>query len=203
MKVYKTFAKCKLDNPKCDVYRSLYDNKFTPKAYSNYYVKCKPSNYLMHLVDFLDNGLEFTGGDTYLDVNGNVVTIKNPDVDNTPIYLDKDVYILEAKDLEGNTLYGVDSIKELDDPIMADIVKDSATKLAAKKDTALEVRQACRNLIETINKSELLPKAYELYCEFYGEEAVDFDDFEMREWNNKVWLHFAKKLQEVENEHQS
>jgi hypothetical protein len=107
MKLYKTFAECKLAHPECDVYRGSKCGCFSIVPNQGYYEKCDPADYLMSVYSFLSKGFELAGGDIYIGVGGDVIEVDSlnpPSNLNRRWPCDKGRYILKAKALESSPI---------------------------------------------------------------------------------------------------
>lgn len=194
MKMYLTFAECKLVNPHCDVYFDVHSKLFTNVEVLGCNYKVEPEDFLMSLYTFLKSGLKLEIGDALLTSEGTVSYIRkcNVGIFNELTPFDRGRFILKSSDLSRQEL----QIKTSSYSCKIATVKGSVTDLLLEGDISGSVRSACLNLINKINESEaedkLLKEAYILFCDFYGDEYASYDYFVNEYDHTYAWFDLAK-----------
>jgi hypothetical protein len=208
MSTYKTFADCKLAHPECDVYVKEFfgDTSFSPSKTDIDYVPAVPSDYLMSVYSFLSKGFELAGGDIYIGVGGDVIevdSINPPSNLNRRWPCDKDRYILKAKALESLPSHGIASIQSasghiesINDYPIEQVLRGLETEVKSASghpSSSAKLYKACLDMLSAIDGERLTQRAYGFYCEFHGEQAIDFDEWVQDEDQRAPWEFMVKR----------
>ncbi len=207
MSTYKTFADCKLANPDDSVFTStLVEGSFCQYKDHIHTVECNPADYLMSMGEFLGKEFKLAQGDFYIDVDGCVYCVKDlNDVDdiNNEASSDRFRYILKAKALESCASHGIASIQSasghiesINDFPIEQVLRGLETEVksvAGHPSSSAKLYKACLDMLSAIDGERLTQRAYGFYCEFHGEQSIDFDEWVQDEDQRAPWEFMVKR----------
>lgn len=201
--VYNSFKECKINHPMCDVWKpSGYRDHFSPNYSDFCSLQCHAKDYLVSVEDFLNEGLQFHGGDLILDLDNVVLEVGEEgftvEEANTRYSCDKGMFVVSAYELDNS--YESAFLSKRENIINGQIktTLKEVRKLRGKKDLAPEIKELCESFINSVEKLSLYPSAYNLYCEHHKSsgnrrKVLSYMDFNKSE-NKDLWLFVANKL---------